>query len=169
VYASRATGLNWKIAMPVPPDAGIEGEIVGHPGQVARPVRTDFKIITVNEFLGNNPSEINTDFPFVGRQSSLKTFQISGVPVDDAYLLLTHSPIGYAGNIIKINNRDLPWIDIFASSEDSTHLKTIPPGYLVRGVNTLQVFLNGPGFILFYLVVHWREQEPPPPRPPALP
>lgn len=132
-------------------------------------VRTDFKVITVNEFLGNNPSEINTDFPFVGRQSSIKTFQIDWLPIDDAYLLLTHSPISYAGNVIRINNRDLPWIDIFESHEAATHLKTIPPGFLVRGVNTFQVFLNGPGFIIYYVAVHWREQEPRPSRPPILP
>jgi hypothetical protein len=144
--------------MPVRPDAGIAGAIVGRPGQGVRPVRTDFTVVTVNEFLGNNPSEINTDFPFVGRQSSLKTFQIDGIPIDDAYLLVTYTPIGIgnANNIIKINNRDLIWFDILSPTK-------IPQGFLVRGVNTLQVFLNGPGFILYHLVVHWREQEPPPP------
>jgi hypothetical protein len=41
----------------------------------------------------------------------------------------------------------------------------------VRGINTLQIISGGlsVAFIAFYTVVHWREQEPPKPRPPVHP
>ena len=54
-------------------------------------VQSDFRIIAVNEYIGTDPSAPNTDFPFVGENSSVKHFQIDGVPVDDAYLLISHS------------------------------------------------------------------------------
>jgi hypothetical protein len=52
-------------------------------------VQSDFRIIAMNEYIGTDPSALNTDFPFVGENSSVKHFQIDGVPVDDAYLLIS--------------------------------------------------------------------------------
>jgi len=52
-------------------------------------VQSDFRIIAVNEYIGTDPSALNTDFPLVGENSSVKHFQIDGVPVDDAYLLIS--------------------------------------------------------------------------------
>ena len=122
-------------------------------------MRSDFRVIALNEFIGTEPSVLNTDFPFVGSESSVKTFQIDGVPVDDAYLLITHSRFLATWHEIKINNRELPWIDIFPSEKGATHLKTIPSGFLVRGVNTLQIRVKGAALIVYYVVVHWRERE----------
>jgi hypothetical protein len=80
-------------------------------------VQSDFRIIAVNEYIGTDPSALNTDFPFVGENSSVKHFQIDGVPVDDAYLLISHSRFRLTWHAVKINNRDLPWIEIFPSQE----------------------------------------------------
>jgi len=134
------------------------------------PVRSDFRVIPVNQCIGGVPPDYDTSFPYVGPQSAVKTFQIDGVPVGDAYLLIAYTKLRQPSVVIKINDRDLPWIDIFPS-DHGTHLKNIEPGYLVRGINTVQIISEGlsVAFIAFYTVVHWREQEPPKPRPPVHP
>jgi hypothetical protein len=137
-------------------------------GQAATVVRTDFRVISVREYIGTDPSAINTDFPFVGSLSSVKRFQIDGVPVEDAYMLITHSRLIPTWHVVKINDRDLPGI-IFPSEEGATHLMTIPHGFLVRGLNTLQISVKGAAAIVYHLVVHWRERELPPPPPPVHP
>jgi len=71
-------------------------------------VQSDFRIIAVNEYIGTDPSALNTDFPFVGENSSVKHFQIDGVPVDDAYLLISHSRFRLTWHAVKINNRTFP-------------------------------------------------------------
>jgi hypothetical protein len=38
-------------------------------------VQSDFRVIPVNEYIGTDPSALNTDFPFVGSESSVKSFQ----------------------------------------------------------------------------------------------
>ena len=92
----------------------------------------------------------------MGRQTSVKTFRITGTPSDDGYLLLTYAFARGAGHIIKLNDRDLPWVDIFPSNEATTHLKPIASHFLVPGLNTLQIVLNGPALLVYYAVVHWR-------------
>lgn len=82
---------------------------------------------------------------------------------------MTYAFARSAGHIIKLNGRDLPWVDIFPSSDPTTHLKPIPPGWLVRGSNTLQIVLNGPAILVHYAVVHWLERDYPPPPPPVHP
>ena len=72
------------------------------------------------------------------------------------YLLLTYAFARGAGHIIKLNDRDLPWVDIFPSNEATTHLKPIASHFLVPGLNTLQIVLNGPALLVYYAVVHWR-------------
>jgi hypothetical protein len=124
-------------------------------------VRSDFNVIRINEHLGDNAGDINTDFPFVGSQSTVKRFRIEGDPVDDAYLLITHTQVNSHAHVIKINNQDLPWLDILdADDKPVTQMKTIPPGILMRGQNTLQVLLNGTdNFIVYDVAVNWREEN----------
>src|SRR4026207_363443 len=45
-----------------------------HRGAIAMAVQSDFRIIAVNEYIGTDPSALNTDFPFVGENSSVKHF-----------------------------------------------------------------------------------------------
>jgi hypothetical protein len=148
-------------------EAGISGELDPHAGRPESVLRTDFKVLQINEYLANRPEELDprVGFPFVGRQSSVKTFRITGTPSDDGYLLLTYAFAKGAGHIIKINDRDLPWVDILPSSEATTHLKPIESQFLVPGLNTLQIVLNGPALLVYYAVVHWRalDYSPPPP------
>ena len=65
-------------------------------------------------------------------------------PSDDGYLLLTYAFARGAGHIIKLNDRDFPWVDIFPSNEATTHLKPIASHFLVPGLNTLQIVLKAP-------------------------
>jgi hypothetical protein len=158
--------------MAVPPDhrteAGFAGELDPHGARPPAILRTDFKVLQINEYLGNRPEELDprVGFPFVGRQSSVKTFRITGTPSDDGYLLLTYRYARTASHIIKINDRDLPWVDIFPSNEETTHLKPIKSQFLVSGLNTLQIVLNGPPLLVYYAVVHWRalDYSTPPPQ-----
>jgi hypothetical protein len=155
--------------MAVPPDhsseTGFAEELDPHGGRPPAVLRTDFKVLQINEYLANRPEELDprVGFPFVGRQTSVKTFRITGMPSDDGYLLLTYAFAKGAGHIIKLNDRDLPWVDIFASNEATTHLKPIAAPFLVPGLNTLQIVLNGPAILIYYAVVHWRALEYPPP------
>ena len=148
-------------------EAGVSGELDPHAGGPQAVLRTDFKVLQINEYLGNRPDELDphVGFPFVGRQSSVKTFRIAGTPSDDGYLLLTYAYAKGAGHIIKLNDRDLPRVDIFPSTEPSTHLKPIASQFLVPGLNTPQIVLNGPALLVYYAVVHWRalDYSPPPP------
>ena len=74
-------------------EAGVSGELDPHAGRPQAVLRTDFKVLQINEYLGNRPEELDprVGFPFVGRQSSIKTFRITGTPSDDGYLLLTYA------------------------------------------------------------------------------
>lgn len=155
--------------MAVPPDhrteMGFAEELDPHSGRPPAVLRTDFKVLQINEYLANSADELDArvGFPFVGRQTSLKTFRITGIPSDDGYLLLTYAFGRGASHIIKLNDRDLPWVDIFPSNEATTHLKPISAPFLVPGLNTLQIVLNGPALLVYYAVVHWRALEYSPP------
>ncbi len=124
-------------------------------------VRSDFNVVPIREHLGDNSGDINTDFPFRGRSSSVKEFRIEGDPVDDAYLLINHTNVNSSSHSIKINGRELPWIDIFDADDKSvTQMKLIPPGFLFRGTNSVQIIQSGTdNFIVFEVIVHWREQD----------
>ncbi len=124
-------------------------------------VHSDFNVVPIREHLGDNVNDINTDFPFVGGQSSVRQFRIEGNPVDDAYLLINHTHVHSDGHVIRINGTDLPWLDILANNEGryTTHMKLIPPGLLFNGMNSVQVVRNGgDNFIVFEIIVHWREE-----------
>ena len=124
-------------------------------------VHSDFNVVPIREHLGDKASDLNTDFPFMGRNSSVKKFRIEGDPVDDAFLLINHTDVHQNGHVIKINGQDLPWLDIIdADGKFATQMKLIPPGLLFRGDNTLQVVQKGDdNFIVFDVVVHWREKN----------
>lgn len=69
-------------------EAGLPGELDPHGGEPVAVIRSDFRVLPINEYLGNRPDELPTvGFPFVGRQSAVKNFRITGLPVDDGYLL----------------------------------------------------------------------------------
>ena len=76
-------------------------------------------------------------------------------------LLINHTHVHSSAHVTQINGDDLPWLDIIdADGKYATQMKLIPPGWLFKGNNTIQVVQNGnDNFIVFDVVVHWREQE----------
>ncbi|MEL6812551.1 MAG: hypothetical protein AAFP76_14575 [Bacteroidota bacterium] len=124
-------------------------------------VRSDFNVVPIREHLGDNAGDINTDFPFRGRNSTRKEFRIEGDPVDDAYLLINHSNVNSSAHVIKINDTDLPWLDILdADDKFASQTKLIPPGLLRRGTNSVQIQQKGTDNIIVYdVIIHWREEE----------
>ena len=124
-------------------------------------VRSDFNVIPINEHLGDSANDLNTDFPFMGNNGSIKSFPIEGDPVDDAYLLINHTDVHNSGHRIKVNNVDLAGVDMpDADGKSVTQMVLIPPGRLRRGTNSVQVIqAGGDDFIVFEVVVHWRERD----------
>ena len=47
----------------------------------------DFRYIFFGEHLGNDPTDLDSTFPFVGFQSSVKSFEIPGQPVEGYFLV----------------------------------------------------------------------------------
>ncbi len=104
---------------------------------------------------------LNTDFPFMGNNGSVKSFPIEGDPVDDAYLLINHTDVHHSGHRIKVNNVDLAGLDMpDADGKSVTQMVLIPPGRLRPGTNSVQVIQTGSDdFIVFEIVVHWKERD----------
>ena len=122
--------------------------------------RSDFNLILINEHLGDNQGDINTDFPFVGSQSTRKNFRIEGEPIDDAYVLFNHTQVNSFSHKILINNQELPFLEIMdANDKPVTQMARINPGTLIQGTNSFQVVLGGSdNFIFYFAVVNWRER-----------
>jgi hypothetical protein len=91
-------------------ETGFAEELDPHGGRLPAVLRTDFKVLQINEYLANSADELDArvGFPFVGRQTSLKTFRITGIPSDDGYLLLTYAFGRGASHIIKLHDRAFP-------------------------------------------------------------
>ena len=110
-------------------------------------VRSDFNVVPINDHLGDRASDLNTNFPFMGHNGSVKSFPIEGDPLDDAYLLINHTDVHNSGHRILINGSDLPGVDMpDADGKWSTQMVLLPPGRLRRGINSVQV-------------IHWREND----------
>ncbi|GAA6142620.1 hypothetical protein [Hydrogenophaga sp. 5NK40-0174] len=121
--------------------------------------RSDFNLIMINEHLGDNEADLNTDFPFMGSHSTKKRFRIEGRPVDDAYVLFNHTQVNSLSHTILINDTELPFLPIMdADDKPVTQMARINPGTLVQGTNTFQVVRRGgDNFIFYFAVVNWRE------------
>lgn len=124
-------------------------------------VRSDFNVVPINEHLGDDAGDLNTDFPFMGNNGSIKLFRIEGDPVDDAYLLINHTDVHNSGHRLKVNDADLAGVDMpDADGKAVTQMVLIPSGLLHRGTNSVQVIqTGGDNFIVFEIVVHWREND----------
>ena len=124
-------------------------------------VRSDFNVIPFKEHLGDKKGDLDTDFTWKGKFSSVKSFRIEGKPVDDAFLLINHKDVHNSSHVIRINNVNLPWLDIIdADGKYVTQMKLIPPGVLFQGNNTIQIEQKGDdNFIIYEIVVHLREED----------
>jgi hypothetical protein len=68
--------------------------------------------------------------------------------------------VNCSSHTIEINSRELPWLDILdADDKFTTQMKLIPPGFLKKGNNTIQIRQKGSdNIIIMEAVVHWREK-----------
>lgn len=124
--------------------------------------RADFQIFQFGEHLGDDQSDLNTDYIFKGQVSSTKTFHIATRPFGSGFVQYMVGHVDELSHQILINGIELPWIDIHKTgSSVQTHTDIIPSNYLRQGDNTIQIRrVGGDNFIIYHVIVHWREEEP---------
>lgn len=128
--------------------------------------RADFQVFTMNEHLGDNQSDINTDFTFKGQFSSVKTFLIGQEPFRSGFVQYQVSHVDELGHEILVNNQPLPAIDVHRTGQGKhtglqTHTDIIPNSFLKKGNNTIQFKRSGgDNFLIHHIIVNWRELDP---------
>ena len=128
--------------------------------------RADFQVLTFNEHLGDNQSDINTDFVFEGQFSSTKTFDINQNLLNSpGYVEYQVSHVDHLSHQILINGQPLPGVDVQRTGQGDTGLQThtdvIPSSFLRVGQNTIQFQrTSGDNFLIHHVIVHWREEDP---------
>ena len=128
--------------------------------------RADFQVFTMNEHLGDNQSDINTDFTFKGQFSSVKTFLIGQEPFRSGFVQYQVSHVDELGHEILVNNQPLPAIDVHRTGQGKhtglqTHTDIIPSSFLKKGNNTIQFKRSGgDNFLIHHIIVNWRELDP---------
>lgn len=122
----------------------------------------DFRYIFFGEHLGNDPTDLDSTFPFVGFQSSVKSFEIPGQPVE-GYFLVGVRDLQTKHTRTLINGQHIQHQSIEPGGEQyHVWFCDIERGMLVHGTNTIQ-FLSGDdtrsdNFEIWQVVVHWRDQ-----------
>jgi hypothetical protein len=122
-----------------------------------------FRYIFFGEHLGDDPGDLNSGFPFVGFQSSVKSFEIPGQPVD-GYFLVAVNDLQKKYTRTLINGQTIPHTTIQPGGErHHVWFCDIPRGMLVQRTNTIQ-FKSGDkmlndNFEIWQVVVHWREES----------
>ena len=128
--------------------------------------RADFQVFDFNEHLGDDQSDINTDFDFQGQASSIKTFLIGQEPFRSGFVQYQVSHVDELAHEILINGQPLPAIDVHRTGHGrdtglQTHTDIVPHQFLRRGDNTLQFRrVGGDNFLIHHVIVHWRELDP---------
>ena len=128
--------------------------------------RADFQVFTFNEHLGDNQSDINTDFDFQGSSSSVKTFFIGQEPFRSGFVQYQVSHVDSLSHEILINGQPLPAVDVYRTGQGrdtglQTHTDVIPSSFLRQGDNTIQFRrLGTDNFLIHHVIVHWREFDP---------
>ena len=129
--------------------------------------RSDFQVLTFNEHLGDNQSDINTDFTFRGEFSSEKVFEINQTLFNSAgYVEYQVSHVDDLSHEILINGNPLPAVDVHRTGHGTntglqTHSDVIPASFFRQGRNTIQFQRRGgDNFLIHHVIVHWRELDP---------
>ncbi len=129
--------------------------------------RADFEVFTFNEHLGDDESDINTDFDFQGQFSSEKVFEINQTLFQVAgYVQYQVSHVDHLSHEILINGSRLPGVDVHRTGHGTntglqTHTDVIPSSFLRQGENTIQFERRGgDNFLIHHVIVHWRELDP---------
>lgn len=127
-------------------------------------VHADFQLITFNEHLGDSAGDIGTSMPFMGDQTTKKTFNVDGSPTGLGYLELQVYDIHSSSHKVLINDKDLGGFDIPTGPVEDrwqTWMDGIENGVLKKGQNTIQIkrASGGDNFLVGNVAVHWRELD----------
>lgn len=126
--------------------------------------KASFAVVVFNEHLGDNAGDLPAPaFTFVGNQTSVKNFNVPGVPTDTAYLIIQVFDVQNMGHRIQINGADLPGVDIVRTRahEWQDVLDVVPAGVLRQGNNTAQIrrASGGDNILVASAVIQWKEQD----------
>ena len=114
--------------------------------------RSDFNWVQIShKFTESDPSK-TVEFPIEGNLN----------PVDDAFLLIQIVGVGSYDHKIFINNKPLPGSDLpiapGKSGAQQLWMDQIPPGYLMKGTNTIRIDrAAADDFTVHGAAIHWRE------------
>ena len=126
--------------------------------------KANFAVVRFNEHLGDNVGDLSApNFTFVGNQTSLKNFDVPGIPTDEAYLIIQVLDVQNMGHRIQINGADLPGVDIVRTRDNEWQdvMDVIPARFLRQGNNTVQIrrASGGDNILVASAVIQWKEQD----------
>ena len=105
--------------------------------------------------------DLDRDETFVGNESTVRTFNISGTPTGTGYLVVTVYDLEDSEHRVLINGRDLGSFDIPkapTANRWQTWMDRIESGVLRSGTNTIQLRRHSgeDNFVVRDVVVQWR-------------
>ena len=124
------------------------------------PSCSNFVVITFWEHLGNKRGDLSTSATWVGDQTTIRNFNIEGVPEGDGYVLIQAYNIHDPTHRVLINGQNLGGRDIPKDTSWQTWMDRIEPGKLRQGNNTIQIVRDtstGDNFIIKSVAIHWTE------------
>ena len=86
----------------------------------------DFIYIFIGEHLGNDATDVNSTFPFMGSASSVNSFNIQGKPLD-GYFIVGARDLPTKDTRTLINGQHIPHQSIEPGGEQY-HLSYVQPG-----------------------------------------
>jgi hypothetical protein len=123
---------------------------------------SSFAVISFDEHLGDNVADHTAPgFTFTGNQTSVRNFNISGIPVGTGYLIVQTFDVQNKGHRILVNGADLPGQDLVRTSKNRWQdvMDIIPEGFLRQGNNTIQILRasGGDNILIGKVAINWLE------------
>jgi hypothetical protein len=122
---------------------------------------SSFAVISFDEHLGDNVADLTSPgFTFTGNQTSVRNFNISGIPVGTGYLIAQTFDVQNKGHRIMVNGADLPGQDLVRTSANRWQdvMDIIPEGFLRQGNNTIQILrASGDNILIGKVAINWLE------------
>ena len=125
----------------------------------------NFTVVAFDEHLGDNVADLNAPgFTSTGNQTSVRNFNVAGVPTGTGYLIIQTLDVQNKGHRILINEADLPGQDLVRTRANRWQdvMDIIPEGFLRQGNNTIQVrrASGGDNILIGKVAINWQEQSP---------
>ncbi|MCA9884071.1 MAG: hypothetical protein KC546_18325 [Anaerolineae bacterium] len=126
--------------------------------------RGNFALVPFGEHIGDNATDLDLPtVPFVGNQSTLKSFNIEGHPVNSSYILVQTYDVDVESHEIFVNGMPLTGLNFPEHSGWETWMVALKEGLLKQGMNTIQIVRDTrttDDFIVGNVVIHWQEYVP---------